>query len=589
MSYSWTRPPQHPWTIDEVKNGNVITTYSLNDIIQTQNSKNSFPSITFGRIADDPSIVDIVTAHESCSRQHARIAFDCHGTPWLRDLGSGNGTFVNERRLPPEACGKFSTSNQKGSRGVVLFPGDSIRLGASTRLYILEGPEEFERGALKHGAVEDREAAIHHHDDCISPEPTDNSAGWGMAANDIPPADMERGIRDSGDIPPLPSLDSFFFSSSGKYQIPNNLRQLHSKYNTQMHKLESIQTESQRIIQKENMGVELTDGQRSQLGKNQERINTLEKDVATLKEKIEDGMFSVIYGKERGRKRPREGHQLFEDEEECFYDCTASATSKRREKENAVAVESEESLIEKWKSLLHGHAKQQQLAVSTLEHCSGLQKLIDDATEDSDDLFFLKNDLTLANENLSKANQSAEEMVKELDECEFLLKTVNDKLVWDRNEGLIGTNIVMKGDATVIVDSGVKYSSPQMNAINSKSMPPPPRLGTPPSPPNAIRSPSYPVDDVDRADGKSSNKFNNANELQKTKKMIGPSRPPVQGSTISALMQAPSALRSSKTTRQTNESRVLNPVETLIDDWKAPMDQDGSGRTALNVKFMGRY
>jgi hypothetical protein len=567
MSYSWTRPPQHPWTIDEIKHGNIITTYSLNGIIQSQNSKNSFPSITFGRIADDPSIVDIVTAHESCSRQHARIAFDCRGTPWLRDLGSANGTFVNEKRLPPEACGKFNDSNacnQKGSRGVVLFPGDAIRFGASTRLYILEGPEEFERGALKHG-----EAAIHHHDDSISPEPTENSAGcsWGMAADDVPPADTEHGIRNSTDMPPLPSLDSFFFSSSAKIQIPNNLRQLHSKYNTKMHKLQSIQTESQRIIQKENIGVELTDGQRSQLGKNEERINTLEKDVATLKEKIEDGMFSVLYGKERGRKRPREdSHQTEDEGVDCFYDRTASDTSKRRGKENVVAVESEASLIQKWKSLLHRHAKQQQLAVRALDRCTGLQKLIDDAAEDSDDLFFLKNDLTLGKENLSKANKSAEEMVKELDECEFLLKTINDKLVWDRSEGSIGTNIVMKGETTVKVDSGVRHSSP----------------------PNAIRRLSCSVEKVAIEDGKSSNELSNASELQKTKTMIGPSRLPAQG-TLSALRQASSVPRSSKTRLHTNESEVLNPVETQKDEWIAPMDQDGSGRTALNVKFMGRY
>ena len=75
----WAQPPQHLWSIDEIKLGNVISTYSLNDIINQNSSKCSSNTCTFGRIADDPSLVDIVTAHESCSRVHARISFDNNG------------------------------------------------------------------------------------------------------------------------------------------------------------------------------------------------------------------------------------------------------------------------------------------------------------------------------------------------------------------------------------------------------------------------------------------------------------------------------------------------------------------------------
>jgi pSer/pThr/pTyr-binding forkhead associated (FHA) protein len=612
-SNSWTRPPQHAWTIDEVKQGNIITTYSLNDIIQTQNSRNTFPSITFGRIADDPSLVDIVTAHESCSRQHARIAFDCHGTPWLRDLGSGNGTFVNEKRLPPEACGKIydsQNSNKKGSRGVVLFPGDAIRFGASTRIYIIEGPEEFERGASKQRVDEEGSRAAsttHNHFETTTPQHSDGDApadaptedtgcSWGMAADDdVPLTTEEQRVIDTGDLPPLPSIDSFFFSPSEKYQIPNSLHQLHNQYNTKIHKLQSIQTESQRIIQKEHMGVELTEGQRGQLGKNQERITTLEKDIATLKEKIEDGMFNIIHGKERGRKRPREDNNQYnaedDDDVDCFYDRTTSSSSKRRQHKTTAAVESEATLIQKWKSLLDGHAKQRQLAVRASERCSGLQKLIDDATEDADDLFFLQNDLSLANENLCKAYKTVEEIENELDECEYLLKTVNGKLVWDRKEGVIGTNIVMKGEASVVDDA--KRLSSQMEfggraaEDDSIAMPPPPPTSVmavtasdmPPPPPMTIRKPT-PEGNL------TSSVLSDAPEPQK-KKTIGPSRPPVQG-TLAALKQA-SLPRSNEAKLQTTESAVMTPVETQKDEWKAPIDQDGSGRTALHDKFKGRY
>ncbi|KAL3821669.1 hypothetical protein ACHAXA_006089 [Cyclostephanos tholiformis] len=455
---SWTRPPQHVWSLDEVKQGNVVATYKLNDIIKNHNyskgNDNYHLGVTFGRIADDPSLVDIVTAHESCSRRHARIAFDRDGTPWLRDLGSGNGTYVNERRLPPEACGKEDLSggatnniisNRKGSRGVKLFPGDAIRFGASTRLFILEGPEEFERGAI--GLKRKMNAAVEIATpikDKGDPPPQranhDPGCSWGMA-DDIVAEDQEQSFLVNNERASLPSMDSFFYSTTpGMYKIPAVLLQLHSQYNTKMHKLESIQTESQRILQKENMGVELTDGQRGQLAKNEERIVALEKDVANLKSKINDGIFSAIHpGKDRKRSMAEESYAV-DDEEDDFFDRTAPSKKLRGDD----AAESEESLIQKWKSLLEVYDQKQLLMTRALERCESLQKQINSSAADDDDVFFLQNDLTLANDNLNKASTSVEETKKDLDDVEYLLKIVNTKLVWDRKGRLIGTNIHVK-------------------------------------------------------------------------------------------------------------------------------------------------
>ena len=82
---SWSVPPPRSaeWTLDEIKAGNVLATHSLTGILS---GGGGGCAVTFGRIGDDPALVDIVTAHESCSRVHARIAFDSSGSPWLRDL-----------------------------------------------------------------------------------------------------------------------------------------------------------------------------------------------------------------------------------------------------------------------------------------------------------------------------------------------------------------------------------------------------------------------------------------------------------------------------------------------------------------------
>ena len=106
----WARKPTpHKWSLEEIKGGTVMATYILNQACTT-----------FGRAADS---VTIPTSHDSCSRLHARLAFDSSGFLWLRDLGSGNGTVVNKKSLPQKSIGKMEDGRGEGSRGVVIFPG----------------------------------------------------------------------------------------------------------------------------------------------------------------------------------------------------------------------------------------------------------------------------------------------------------------------------------------------------------------------------------------------------------------------------------------------------------------------------------
>ena len=112
----WSQPPSstHHWNLLEIKQGNLLSSHSLNEIASRRSG-----CVTFGRM-DDSSVVDIVTAHESCSRLHARLAFDSSGHLWLRDFKTNNGTFVNKVRLPTEASGKYEIakgSKEDGVRG----------------------------------------------------------------------------------------------------------------------------------------------------------------------------------------------------------------------------------------------------------------------------------------------------------------------------------------------------------------------------------------------------------------------------------------------------------------------------------------
>lgn len=84
----------------------------------------------------DRTVIDIPLDHESCSKQHAVLQFRQTITtneygdkkkrihPFLIDLESSNGSYVNDNEIPT-------------SRYYQLRTGDTLTFGASTREYVL--------------------------------------------------------------------------------------------------------------------------------------------------------------------------------------------------------------------------------------------------------------------------------------------------------------------------------------------------------------------------------------------------------------------------------------------------------------------
>jgi smad nuclear-interacting protein 1 len=87
----------------------------------------------FGR---ERRIADVPTDHPSCSKQHAVLQYRLvekeqpdgmmaqKVRPYLMDLGSTNGTFINENRI-------------ESHRYYELFERDNIKFGNSSREYVL--------------------------------------------------------------------------------------------------------------------------------------------------------------------------------------------------------------------------------------------------------------------------------------------------------------------------------------------------------------------------------------------------------------------------------------------------------------------
>ncbi|KAJ3157530.1 Kanadaptin [Geranomyces michiganensis] len=122
-------------------------------------------------------VCDFELEHASISRYHAVIQFKLDGSAYLYDLDSTHGTFLNKAQIPKRSYQQ-------------LRIGDMIRFGASTRIYILQGPQEeaeLERlEAAQLAAARKLSAPVQ------STEPTEIS--WGFAEDateEEPPDDID--------------------------------------------------------------------------------------------------------------------------------------------------------------------------------------------------------------------------------------------------------------------------------------------------------------------------------------------------------------------------------------------------------------
>ncbi|PNF17431.1 hypothetical protein B7P43_G02964, partial [Cryptotermes secundus] len=117
----WSGIPNEIYSFEVLKSGKILENVSLN----------SKPFYVFGRL----STCDIHMAHPTISRHHAVLQYrsqESENNPigfYIYDLGSTHGTFLNKNRI-------------KSNMFVRVQVGHILKLGLSTRLFLLQGPEE---------------------------------------------------------------------------------------------------------------------------------------------------------------------------------------------------------------------------------------------------------------------------------------------------------------------------------------------------------------------------------------------------------------------------------------------------------------
>jgi pSer/pThr/pTyr-binding forkhead associated (FHA) protein len=489
---TWAKHPSYTndtkWTLEEIKNGTVIQSHFLDG-----------PVVTFGRVPFSSSYTStnttndniksniiacqsIVTAHESCSRLHARIAFDSHGIPWLRDLQSGNGTTVNKKKLPAKSIGKLEVSNhtnKEGARGVMIYPGDVIQFGASTRIYVLNGPSYFERGAIK-ARMQARQKQQKNQQQIQKNTEKDEKDGdgdergvsWGMNfdvhhdENDNHEQQTISTMTSSSIHSTLSSSSSFHLHDNSQI-LPEKYQKLKTKIDAKQYKLQNLQNEMNRI-QAKAATMELTTGQQSQLERNEKACQKLQEEINILEQELEMKLDNRTKNQSLGKssRQQRRGKRMYDnndedygEEDDCdFYDRTkrhkvhnendddnsendenndeyqTKATSKKYHNQ----AETMESLTIKWKTLLQKQASLQHKLQKIMSSQKEIQLEIKQKMAVNEECFFLQNDLQIVSDACLKVQKEEKTVSEEIESKEKMMLVIDNQIVFDHELLFIG-------------------------------------------------------------------------------------------------------------------------------------------------------
>jgi len=117
---TWSGNCSEEYKVEVLKNGVIIANLDIT----------TKPCFVFGRLSN----CDLVLEHPSISRYHSLLQYrsiseEGQEKGWyLYDLGSTHGTFLNKQQLPPKVYCR-------------VYSGHVFKLGVSTRMFVLQGPE----------------------------------------------------------------------------------------------------------------------------------------------------------------------------------------------------------------------------------------------------------------------------------------------------------------------------------------------------------------------------------------------------------------------------------------------------------------
>ncbi|KAM1009885.1 hypothetical protein ACFX13_046135 [Malus domestica] len=310
----WNAAPCHQFQLEVLKDGAIINQFDVYE-------KGAY---MFGRI----DLCDFVLEHPTVSRFHAVLQFKRSGEAYIYDLGSTHGTFVNKNQVNKKVY-------------VDLRVGDVIRFGLSTRLYIFQGPSDLMprekdlkllKIAKMREDILDQEASLQRarHEASLA-----DGISWGMDEDAIEEAE------DDGEEVTWQTY---------KGQLTEKQEKTREKVLKRLEKIAHMKKEIDAIRAKDIPQGGLTQGQQTQIARNEQRMEQIMEELEnleeTLNESIRESLGARVGKPSRGKKKGavEEEEELLSDDDE-FYDRTKKPSSKKAGENQS--VETADSLLDK--------------------------------------------------------------------------------------------------------------------------------------------------------------------------------------------------------------------------------------------------
>ncbi|XP_010528438.1 PREDICTED: kanadaptin [Tarenaya hassleriana] len=386
----WSGPPRHQFQLEVLKEGSIVGKFDVNE-------KGAY---MFGR-AD---ICDFVLEHPTISRFHAVIQYKRGGDAYLFDLGSVHGTFVNKNQVDKRVY-------------VDLHVGDVIRFGGSTRLYIFQGPFELMppekdlkliREAKFKQQMYDRDASLRRAREHASMA---DGISWGMGEDAIEEEEED--------------VDEITWQTY-KGQLTQKQEKTKEKVVKRMEKISHMKKEIAAIRAKDIAQGGLTQGQQTQIARNEQRIAQLLEELENLEETLNDSIRESLgaksgkktHGKKKGTLEDDENLSSDEDE---FYDRTKKKPSAQKGSEGQT-VETVDSLLDKRDNVMKAIEEKKELIVVEKNRMEKEKTVSEAEPGDSLDAYMTGLSSQLVQDTTVRLQQELSTLQSELDRILFLLK-----------------------------------------------------------------------------------------------------------------------------------------------------------------------
>lgn len=310
----WSGPPCHKFSLEILKDGSIIDQFEVCE-------KGAY---MFGRV----ELCDFILEHPTISRFHAVLQFKRNGDAYLYDLGSTHGTFVNNSQV------------EKGVY-VALHVGDVIRFGHSSRLYIFQGPPDLmppeadrkiRRNAKIRQEMQDQEASLQR---ARLEASLADGISWGMG---------EDAIQEVED-----DCDEVTWQTY-KGQLTEKQEKTRDKVIKRTEKIAHMKKEIDAIRAKDIAQGGLTQGQQTQIARNEQRMTQIMEELENLEETLNESIRESIGARSgrisrgKGKGTAEDGEDFSSDDDE-FYDRTKKP-SVQKAGEN-LSVETADTLLDK--------------------------------------------------------------------------------------------------------------------------------------------------------------------------------------------------------------------------------------------------